>query len=283
MTEDDRSSWDNPYAVPDELAERPEGPRPEADHRYAWAEGPGSSGSHRADAEFGAAGVQSRTAAQPMARPRRGLSGAAIAIIVILSVAGVLGTAALVGGVALLVFGVPLGSSALPDEGVDPGVIPGEVLDARGTVLPGVGTEDHPARLKDQQLRWKTEDGGTLTVVVTGVTWNADAAVAAASPSNPAPGVGNQYVLVDVTGTYRGSSHLDLGGSMTAYLQTTSDIYGADEQTAEPPHPLWRNGDLTNGQSASGQLLIEVPEDARQGSVLMVEVFFGEPLYVALP
>lgn len=161
-----------------------------------------------------------------------------------------------------------------------PQTVPGTVLDSSGAPVDGLGTPDAPAIMGENSLRWPTEDGGTLTLEIESVTWNADEDIKASDPSAPAPEAGTHYALITIRGTYEGEKYAVLGDDIDLAIETDAGVYYDDGQI-RAPEPLWRMGGITDGESASGQMVIAVPEAEVGSALVSVAPWGGDYLYVA--
>lgn len=214
---------------------------------------------------------------------RRGLgSGAIIAI-----VAGALALLLVVGGLSAAT-GFLLGSEATASgsdvfiEGDEMPLVEGVVVDEAGDEIPGVGDYGDPAPLAGSGLLWTRDDGSTLTVVVDEIDWNADAEIAAADPGASGPTRGTRFVLVTLSGTFVGEGHMDVWNEVYLDIETADAVYFADESTATPARPLWRQGGIADGETATGQVLVEVPRDVDPAdTVVSVAVAGGDSLYLS--
>ncbi|GEM_PF-6013235 len=164
--------------------------------------------------------------------------------------------------------------------GDEPQTVPGTVLDPSGAPVDGLGTPDAPAIMGENSLRWPTEDGGTLTLEIESVTWNADEDIKASDPSAPAPEAGMHYALITIRGTYEGEKYAVLGDDIDLAIETDAGVYYDDGQI-RAPEPLWRMGGITDGESASGQMVIAVPEAEVGSALVSVAPWGGDYLYVA--
>lgn len=222
-------------------------------------------------------------AAPPIVPPRGRIGTGGIVAIV----AGPLVVLLFVGAMALgagFFAGYGFGSTSFEDDyygGDELPVAQGTVVDENGEEVPGVGTYTAPARMGEHGLSWPLAEGGTVTYVVDAVDWDAVAAVAAAAPDNAPPSEGSKYVLVTVHGSYVGPGHVDLEEQLYLDIETDEDLYMADPTLAIAPEPLWRQGGITDGETAAGQVLVEVPDDLDPGSaVLSLSTWDGDYLYV---
>jgi hypothetical protein len=157
----------------------------------------------------------------------------------------------------------------------------GTVEDGDGLAVDGVGTYDRPARLGEHTLSWPTEGGGVLDVTVTAVDWEADAAVAAADPTNPAPSPGMVYVQAEVRLQYAGPGFFVPATDLWLALETRSWVCYAGDVPVVPASPLWDVGDMTDGDEMNATVVFEMPEGERSTALLSVETVDGEPLYLA--
>lgn len=222
--------------------------------------------------------------ASPVIVPSRGRlgTGGIVAIVagslaILLVVAGLAGTAGFLAGYGF-------GGATIEDDyygGEELPVARGTVVDRQGQEVPGVGTYEAPALQVEHGLSWPLLEGGTVTYVVDGVDWAADDEIAAVSPDNPPPSAGTRYVLVSLHGTYSGPGHVDLEEQLYFDIETDEEVFVADTTLAIPPEPLWRQGGITDGQSAAGQLLLEIPLDVDPAAaVISLSTWDGDVLYV---
>lgn len=260
------------WSVPSQPAT---GPTPQAAADPAWSQqswgsippqGPGSS----------AAAVPGATAA-PASTNRSAFAVAVAAICALVMVVIIVLTAA--------AFVIASSLRTVEDPVIeDPGYIndpvPGTVIDAQGAPVDDRGTQDAPARVGTDSLRWDTADGGALTVTVRSIEWDADAAVRAADPSAPAPAPGSHYAAIIVDGTYTGTQHATLGSDLEISMVTDGGWY-PDMGTVRSPTALWRTGGISDGEKASGQVFIEVPEAERASAQLEIAPWGDDHLYVA--
>lgn len=115
--------------------------------------------------------------------------------------------------------------------------------------------------------------GSTVTLTggwqfkVNSATLNATAEVEAVkdqhgNPVNPPPAAGNQYALVNATVTYVGADPSYLGERIKSDLLAEADHdlnpYYPDDQCTPPPLDLGSVGEVTTGQSATGNLCLEI-------------------------
>lgn len=216
--------------------------------------------------------------------PRSGMSHGAVIAIVLGSVAALVLGLGMAGGVALLLWraGAEAGSDMAWDQSdyTDDGVWEGEVHDASGTVLADTGTWDAPAAVGDSTLVWPTDDGGTVSVVVSDVQWEADAEVAAAAASNRPASDGTHYALVTLDVSYSGQSFVLPYDVLYVSVETDMDIFSSDDELVRPPRPLWAQGGIADGETGSGQVAIEVPDAERAGALIGVSPWNGTTLYV---
>jgi hypothetical protein len=159
--------------------------------------------------------------------------------------------------------------------------VPGSVEEADGTIVEGVGTYERPAVLGEHTLSWPTDAGGVVDITVTGVDWEADAAVAAADPANPPPGPGMTYVQAQIEVEYIGPGRFVPVDALFLSLETSSWICYEGELGVATAAPLWDTGDLVDGEEASASVVFEMPEGERSSARFGVETRDGELLYLA--
>lgn len=207
------------------------------------------------------------------------LSGGMITALVLAVIVTVVLGAFTIGGWFLFLTGrVDLISPRLDDGSVTP--YPGAVTDGSGAPQ-STGTHAAPARVGEDRLTWSVDGGGRVTIVVDSVDWDAGPEVAAADPAAPEPPPGNRFVLVTLTGTYEGPGFTILQDEVWLSVDTDLGSYVAEDQTARAPAPLWRRPGLGDGESATGQVVIEVPEAELGSALVSVSTTMGDWLYVS--
>lgn len=268
----------DPYGAPQEPPSNPYGPVP--------GPGPGA-GSDSALPGYDddawtappAAGAQGAGLADPA--PRRGVSRGAWIALAASIVVTLLLVLCLVAGFVLTVRSAA-SSDDWSSSSSDPGMTTedGTVLDANGSPVLGVGTIDAPATAGEHSLRWPSDDGGTITVHVTAIDWDADTEVEAADPLNDPPPDGYLYALVSLDVTYAGTGWINAYDSLSVYAESPSSTMGQWDTTARPAQPLWRAGGITDGETASGQIVLPVLRDEAASSAISIATWNGTPLYV---
>ena len=221
----------------------------------------------------------------PSAPPERARSSALPIVAIVLSslalaVSGLVLVLVLVlGGLAYIYGGAPYVMSD-PVGGYSSMYTPGRVTDASGAVVTDVGTYDRPATLGEHTLSWPTVSGGIVEVTVTGVDWDADAAVAA-DPANPPPDPSAGYVLATVDVAYTGPGGTVPTEDLYICLESMSWVschMDLDVATAAPIRDI---GALTDGDRATAIVALELAEGERGSALFSVETIDGEPLYLA--
>ncbi len=215
--------------------------------------------------------------------PRSRMSRGAVVAIVLGAVAALVLGLGMAGGVALLLWRVGGGADMAWDESdyADDSLWEGEVHDASGAVLADAGTWDAPAAVGDSTLVWPTDDGGTVSVVVSGVQWEADTEVAAADAANAPAREGMHYALVSLDVSYSGQSFVLPYDLLFVAVETDMDMYSGDDELVRAPQPLWAQGGLADGESGSGQVAIEVPDAEKDSALISVSPWNGTTLYVS--
>lgn len=229
-----------------------------------------------ASAGWPVADAPSPTPAPPA--PRRALTNGMIAALVLAAIVTIVLGAITIGGSFLLWTGRVFPLSPLDDGSVTP--YPGTVTDGSGAPQT-TGTYEAPARVGEDRLTWSVDGGGHVTIVVDSVDWDADAEVAAADPAAPEPAPGRRFVLVTLTGTYEGPGFTILHDETWVTVDTDEGSYAAGDTAARAPRPLWRRPGLGDGESATGQVVVEVPEDELDSALVSVSTTMGDWLYVS--
>jgi len=219
--------------------------------------------------------------APPPAAPRRRaaawwLAGIAGAMVLVLLAFG----GGVVTGMVLLRALDAQGGYVEAGMGFEDDYVDGEVTDAAGGVVAGLGHYDSPAVLGEHRLGWDTLEGGHLQVSVETVTWDATELVAGADPQNPAAQPGHVFVQADLRLTYRGSVPLDLMDGLWVMAESEYWMADSSEAWAEPAAPLHAVTRLDDGDDITCSVLFEVPESMVRDVVLSVEPYWGDPLYI---
>lgn len=117
-----------------------------------------------------------------------------------------------------------------------------------------------------------TVENDEWAVTINSVTFGANDVVAAENQFNDAPEAGNEYMLINVTMTYKSD---DSDGGMPAFVSieyvtpsgATVDSFGS---FAVAPDKLDSMSTLYKGGSTTGNIVIEVPSENASAGVIMV-------------
>lgn len=136
------------------------------------------------------------------------------------------------------------------------------------TAAADVGTRENPIPLgQEAQI-------GDWKVKVTGATPNANQAIADANQFNDPPAAGQQYVLVEVAGTYTGQTSGTFWADISyKYVGSGGNTY--DQGFAVAPNPISDAGEVFPDASVSGNLVFAVDSDQVSGGTLALEESFS--------
>jgi|GEM_PF-5878750 hypothetical protein len=111
------------------------------------------------------------------------------------------------------------------------------------------------------------------SVRVNSVTFNAKAALAAASPLNKPPRAGHQYVLVEMTVTFVGNRPTRTIDGLVFYaIGRSNKVYDFQlDRCGLAPRQLNDFKPLAHGRSAAGALCVDVRKSDLAGLILIVE------------
>lgn len=131
------------------------------------------------------------------------------------------------------------------------------------------GTSRENPLPKDSTVSLESE-GGTTSVTLGEVNWDANAAIAEANQFNePAP-EGQTYVIVPVTVSYAGS------GSITPWLEASITFVAADGRSYDQSfvvldNDLMMQGDLYDGGTVTGNIAFLVPQESVGSGVFAIQ------------
>lgn len=206
---------------------------------------------------------------------KKGTSIAAIIVSVVGPVVAIIVTVGILadsGGKAI--------EDALKDLGTSPSVsAPADGADADGGANSDAGsTRDNPAPIGT------TITDGDWSVTINSVDLDANDLVANESEYNDPPEDGTTFILVNLTTTYNGD---DANGSMpwvsVDYVTVDGTTISTSDVWATIPDELDRLSNLYSGASATGNLLLQVPEDtADQGVLAVTPTLMADKVFVAV-
>lgn len=153
-----------------------------------------------------------------------------------------------------------------------------ETRAATGVVgTPDPAPQPDPGTTADNPVRLGTSARvGEWEILVAEASLNASEAVAATSQFNNPAGAGNQYVMVAIEGTYRGTTSGTLWIDLLYSFRTrTGNRYDGTTSFAVPPNPISEAGEVSPDGEVSGNVLFEVPADQVAEGVLLVEDFMA--------
>lgn len=152
----------------------------------------------------------------------------------------------------------------------------GEPLNERPDAdQPDVGAEEST---EDRSVRRVGQPGtvASYTVTVDAVVMDADEALAAADPANPAPS--GQYVLVDVTVAYRGMSVGNPADELAVHVLAAdaATYWPAAECAAVTDRPLADIGTMEFNTTATFSVCVDMPPTALPATMVLVEDLVGD-------
>ena len=152
---------------------------------------------------------------------------------------------------------------------IPPGAVPGE-----GPAPGSLGSEDEPAPLGSEYLL------GDWAISGWSVDPDAAAVMQAYDPTNPLPRPQHRFVLAGTDLTYIGPARGNPADLKLYAQDPTGRAYL--EGCGAMPAPLLAPAELGPGDTITGQVCFEVPEQAATGLRLVVEVQLGVPIFFQL-
>lgn len=150
--------------------------------------------------------------------------------------------------------------------------------DADAVPAEGVGTSrDNPAQPVTDAVAIET-NGGTMSVTLGNVTWDADGDIAEANMFNEEAPEGQVYITVPVTVKYEGPD------SITPWLELQISYIADDGRSYNEASVVVEDdfmdvGDLYDGGTAEGTIAFLVPEEAVGSGTFSVEGFLTSGTY----
>ena len=152
--------------------------------------------------------------------------------------------------------------------GIDP---PQQSTGAEESVDPA---DAAPAESGDVLALGQSAELDEYTVTVTGISLNANDALAAANTFNEAPT--GQYVMADVSVVYNGAEEGDPWIDLSFVFQgTDARQYDESSCTAVTPTPVFDVPTLVAGGAADFQVCMDLPPEAIEGGSFFVEPIFS--------
>lgn len=137
----------------------------------------------------------------------------------------------------------------------------------------GVGTQANPAALGAPIT------SGDWEVTVNEFTADATSTVLAANPFNDEPAAGEQYAVVNLTVTYLGEGSSYANEVSAAFVSDSGTVARSYDNPVVAPTPAL-DGELYNGGSATGNIVLQIPDDG--AGLLRLNIgTFGNEVFVA--
>jgi hypothetical protein len=121
-------------------------------------------------------------------------------------------------------------------------------------------------------------DGSEYSLTFANVTFNADAAIAAANEFNSLPDAGMQYLTVDETFTNTGTTGtVDPGADSVgiAFITPDGSTYAGGHAFAVTPNAITGAAEVPVGGKVTGTAVYEVPIGTTQGSFTEDNIFIA--------
>lgn len=117
-------------------------------------------------------------------------------------------------------------------------------------------------------------------VTLNSVNLDANADVAAANPYNPMPEDGKQWIVVNLSATYKGAQSAYSQDVRVDYVGEDGQVITVSDPSAVPPEPSFYGTEMYAGGSVTGNLALLVPSSF--DGVLRVNTGYGEGVFYSL-